>query len=245
MPPEGLDAMACREQGQARCICGAGRIAAARCIWQRVVDGGALVRRDDVEWSLRPMARWICGRRARVTAGAAASRADLAEAACWPRRGGRVVPRGDPQGVKTVRVEAGTLCLAPPAVPRAAFTVGSVPNADFEQTSGSMGAGAWMYNPTSAEWAFMPSTKITEIGTSTLVDKGSGLATPGTPWLGAAIPLPEDGRVVAFVQRSGTVEGTVTLPQAGAYRLTFAHARRTGSGLHLLEAVFDGVRWAS
>ena len=99
-----------------------------------------------------------------------------------------------------------------------------------------------MYNPTSAEWAFMPSTKITEIGVTNQVDKGSGLATPGTPWLGAAIPLPEGGRVVAFVQRSGTMEGTVTLPQAGGYRLTFAHARRTSHVLpHLLEVEFDGM----
>ncbi|HRR35225.1 MAG TPA: hypothetical protein P5026_14075 [Kiritimatiellia bacterium] len=205
---------------------------------------GPLVRRDDVDVvvTTNGAVDFAVGGRRVTAAGGSVGVQTLAEAGVLAKDGAGVWSTAEiPQGVTTVRVEAGTLCLAPPAVPRAAFTVGSVPNADFEQTSGSMGAGAWMYNPTSAEWAFMPSTKITEIGVTNQVDKGSGLATPGSPWLGAAIPLPEGGRVVAFVQRSGTVEGTVTLPQAGAYRLTFAHARRTGSGLHLLEVVFDGV----
>lgn len=208
------------------------------------VTVGPLVTRGDVSVAVTTngAADFAAGGRRVTATGGGVAVQTLAETGVLAKDGSGVWCTAEiPQGVKTVRVEAGALRLAPSTAPRAAFVTGSVPNADFEQTSGSMGAGAWMYNPTGAEWTFMPSTKITEIGTSTLVDKGSGLATPGTPWLGAAIPLPEGGRVVAFVQRSGTVEGTVTLPQAGAYRLTFAHARRTGSGLHLLEAVFDGV----
>jgi len=208
------------------------------------LDGdGLLVKRGDVSIAVTTngAADFAAGGRRVTAVGGSVGVQTLAEAGVLAKDGAGVWSATEiPQGVKTVRVEAGALRLAPSTAPRAAFVAGSVPNADFERT-GSMGSAIWVYNPTGAEWTFMPSTKITEIGTSTLVDKGSGLATPGTPWLGAAIPLPEGGRVVAFVQRSGTVAGTVTLPQAGAYRLTFAHARRTGSGLHLLEAVFDGV----
>ncbi|MBP8801987.1 MAG: hypothetical protein KBI41_10675, partial [Kiritimatiellae bacterium] len=206
---------------------------------------GPLVTRGDVGVVITTngAADFAAGGRRVTAAGGSVGVQTLAEAGVLAKDGAGVWCTAEiPQGVTTVRVEAGTLCLAPPAVPRAAFTVGGVPNADFERTSGSMGAGAWGYNPSGAEWTFMPSTKITEIGVTNQVDKGSGLATPGTPWLGAAIPLPEGGRVVAFVQRSGTMEGTVTLPQAGVYRLTFAHARRTSHVLpHLLEVEFDGM----
>lgn len=209
------------------------------------VTVGPLVTRGDVSVAVTTngAADFAAGGRRVTAAGGGVAVQTLAETGVLAKDGSGVWCTAEiPQGVTTVRVEAGTLCLAPPAVPRAAFVTGSVPNADFERTSGSMGAGAWGYNPSGAEWTFMPSTKITEIGATNQVDKGSGLATPGTPWLGAAIPLPEGGRVVAFVQRSGTLEGSVTLPQAGAYRLTFAHARRTSHVLpHLLEVEFDGM----
>ncbi len=222
----------------------AGLPASALYVAEGSATVGPLVTRGDVGVVITTngAADFAAGGRRVTAAGGSVGVQTLAEAGVLAKDGAGVWSTAEiPQGVTTVRVEAGTLCLVPPAVPRAAFTVGGVPNADFERTSGSMGAGAWGYNPSGAEWTFMPSTKITEIGVTNQVDKGSGLTTPGTPWLGAAIPLPEGGRVVAFVQRSGTLEGSVTLPEAGAYRLTFAHARRTGSGLHLLEVVFDGV----
>ncbi len=206
---------------------------------------GPLVKRNDFDVTVttNSAADFAAGGRRVTAADGSIGVQALAEAGVLAKDGAGVWSTAEiPQGVKTVRVEAGALRLAPPTVSaRAPLVTGGVPNADFEKTSGSMGAGAWGYGSGGAEWTFMPRTQITEIGSSTLVDKGSGLATPGSPWLGASIPLLWGGRMVAFVQRSGTMEGTVSLPQAGTYRLSFAHARRTNSGLHLLEVVFDGV----
>lgn len=222
----------------------AGLLASPLYVAEGSATVGPLVMRGDVGVAVTTngAADFAAGGRRVTAAGGSVAVQALAEVGVLTKDGAGVWSTAEiPQGVKAVRVEAGVLRLAPPAVPRAAFVVGGVPNANFERTSGSLGAGAWGYNQAGADWTFMPQTKFTEIGLTNQVDKGSGLATPGSPWLGAAIPLPEGGRVVAFVQRSGTMEGAVALPEAGAYRLTFAHARRTGSGLHLLEVVFDGV----
>lgn len=207
---------------------------------------GPLVKRNDFDVTITTNSAAdfaTGGRRVTVTDGSIGVQT-LTEAGVLAKAGAGVWSTAEiPQGVKTVRVEAGTLRLAPPIVSaRAPLVIGNAPNADFEKTSGSMGAGAWGYGSSNAEWTFMPQTRITEIGATNQVDKGAGLATPGSPWLAAWVPLLWGGRVVAFVQRSGTMEGTVTLPQAGVYRLTFAHARRTSHVLpHLLEVVFDGV----
>jgi len=205
---------------------------------------GPLVKRDDFDVTIttNSAADFATGGRRVTVADGSIGVQTLTEAGVLAKAGAGVWSTAEiPQGVKTVRVEAGALRLAPPTVSaRAPLVTGNVPNADFEKTSGSMGAGAWGYGWSGAEWTFMPRTQITEIGMTNQVDKGAGLATPGTPWLAAWVPLLWGGRVVAFVQRSGTMEGTVTLPQAGAYRLTFAHARRTSHVPHLLEVVFDG-----
>lgn len=149
-----------------------------------------------------------------------------------------------PAGVKTVKVENGTLRVMPrPSVTRGAFVLATVPNPSFE-TVGSMGTASWAYSPSGAQWTFMPQTKITEIGLTNQVDKGSGLVKAGdigSPWLSPTIPTWDGGRYVAFVQRSGSIQGSVTLPENGCYKLSFALARRTTNSPHLLEVWFDGM----
>lgn len=149
-----------------------------------------------------------------------------------------------PDGVKTFRVEEGSVRMMPRLDASGALVAATVPNPSFE-TTGSLGNGSYAYNPSGASWTFMSQTKITEIDSTNQVDKGSGLVQAGfsgSPWLNPSIPTWDGGRFVAFVQRSGTIQGTVTLPETGSYRLSFAHARRSTYLPHVLEVWFDGLR---
>jgi hypothetical protein len=155
---------------------------------------GPLVKRNDFDVTITTNSAAdfaTGGRRVTVTDGSIGVQT-LTEAGVLAKAGAGVWSTAEiPQGVKTVRVEAGALRLAPPTVSaRAPCVTGNVPNDNFEKTSGSMGAGVWGYGWSGAEWAFMRQTKITEIGMTNLVDKGAGLATPGTPWLAAWVPRP-------------------------------------------------------
>ena len=118
------------------------------------------------------------GRRVTVADGSIDVQA-LAEADVLAKAGTGVWSTAEiPQGVKTVRVEAGTLRLAPPIVATSVPPViGSVPNADFEKTSGSLGAGAQGYGLTQSGLSCRERRSL-EIGATNQVDKGAGLARP-------------------------------------------------------------------
>jgi hypothetical protein len=147
-----------------------------------------------------------------------------------------------PADVKTVRVEAGTLRFSPRrAVTKPAAVSAVVPNADFE----AWGTGSTSsYGAALAGWTFEASTKMTDGATQ--VDRGSGVARLGSAWIGATVKTLDGGAAVAFIQRLGGCQTTVTLPEAGRYRLTFAHANRTSTvaNKHLLEVAFDGATLA-
>ncbi|MDA3925440.1 MAG: hypothetical protein PF904_12150 [Kiritimatiellae bacterium] len=147
-----------------------------------------------------------------------------------------------PASVTTVKVEAGSLRIAPRAATGDdTFVAGTVTNPSFE-LPGTL--STWAYNPGGGipGWTFMPATKIDEGGSQ--VDKGSGLTKKvddGTPWLGASIATLDGGSYAAYIQRSGTLEGTITLQEDGTYQLTFAHAKRTSNPDPVLELWFDGT----
>ena len=145
-----------------------------------------------------------------------------------------------PPDVGTLRVEDGTLRIAPRRAATAAPAVSAaVPNADFE----AWGSGeAWSRGATTvlAGWTFDGGRMMEGTGE---VDYGSGVARRGSPWLDATIKTVDGGDAVGMIQRTGGCEVSVTLPEAGRYRLTFGHANRTStaSNRHLLEVSFDGV----
>ena len=208
---------------------------------------GPLVTRSDalVEVTTNAAADFAAGGKRVSVAGGSYTCAANGEAGVLTKDGaGEWAVARVPAGVKTVKVENGTLRVMPrPAVTRGAFLPATVPNPSFE-TTGSLGTGSWGYNPSGAQWTFMPQTKITEIDSTNQVDKGSGLVkagSAGSPWLSPTIPTWDGGSSVAFVQRSGSIQGSVTLPVAGCYKLSFALARRTSNLPHLLEVWFDGL----
>ena len=145
-----------------------------------------------------------------------------------------------PAGARAVCVEAGTLRLASRLAISSSSPVveASVPNHDFEAST--VGAASYQYGTSLAGWRFEGQTKFAE-GTGQ-VDKGAGVARLGSPWIGVDVGTADGGSAVAFIQRQGYCEATVTLPEAGRYRLTFAHASRTSSvaNKHLLDVVFAG-----
>ena len=148
-----------------------------------------------------------------------------------------------PAGVSSVRVEEGTLRLMPrrAVLPATPIVSASVPNHDFEAST--LSAGQYGYGASLAGWTFEGQTKIDEGAGQ--VDKGAGVARQGgaCPWIGLDVKTVDGGAAVVFIQRQGTCATTVTLPEAGRYRLTFAHASRTSTAAnkHLLEVVFDGA----
>ena len=146
---------------------------------------------------------------------------------------------GIPSDTRTLGIEAGTLRLAP----RLAATTGQplaaiIPNATFEAWAGAN----YNYGPGLAGWTFEGQTSFDEGGGS-MVDRGSGLAraVAGSPWIGTQTKMIDDGSAVAFIQRSGFCQTTVTLPEEGRYRLSFAHATRQSyvTNRHLLDVTFD------
>ncbi len=147
-----------------------------------------------------------------------------------------------PSLVSTISVAEGALRFSP----RLAASISpalsaTVPGANFESWSGT--GTTWGYNPAFSDWTFESQTKISE-GTNQ-VDKGSGLACRGAPWFGASVETLDGGYKAAFIQRSGGCQTTVTLPEAGSYRLTFAHTVRLQyPDPHLVEIVFDDTTLA-
>jgi len=208
---------------------------------------GPLVTRTDalVEVSTNAAADFAAGgRRVTVADGSYACTTNLEAGVLAKDGAGEWAVANVPDGVKTVRVEGGTLRVMPrPAAAHGVSVGGTIPNPSFE-TTGALGSGSWAYSPSGAQWTFMPQTKITEIDSTNQVDKGAGLVragVSGSPWLAPAIATWDGGLYVAFVQRSGTLQEMVTLPEPGVYKLSFAHARRTSNSPHLLEVWFDGA----
>jgi len=103
----------------------------------------------------------------------------------------------------------------------------AVPNSGFE-TTGSLGAGSYGYNPTGANWAF---------------NAGSGIASNGSAF---SSPTAPEGTHVAFLQTNASAAGSVSLALptlgAGTYwvRLQLAQ-RNTGPANQGVQVLVNGV----
>ena len=180
------------------------------------------------------------GRRLTASAAGVFSAEATAEAGVLEKAGaGTWTLASVPADVGTVRVADGTLRVAPRQAATAPPAVSAlVPNADFEAWTGgsfSRGPGTVL-----AGWTFDGGRMMDGAAE---VDYGSGVARRGSPWMDAPVKTVDGGDVVCIIQRKGGCQVDVTLPEAGRYRLTFAHALRTSNAAHkhLLDVTFDGA----
>jgi autotransporter-associated beta strand protein len=106
-----------------------------------------------------------------------------------------------------VTLITGGILQLPPA-----GAVVTVANPSFE-THGTLAAGSWGYTPSGATWLFS--------------DANSGISTANGTWVAAAATL--DGTKAAFIQRIGTITGTINVTEAGWYTISFLAGERPGA----------------
>ncbi len=120
-----------------------------------------------------------------------------------------------------IQVEDGVLQL--PAV----GTVVPVENHSFETHDPLENGEDWAYAPTGATWVFTASK--------------SGIANPGSPWITSVATI--DGSYAAYIQRTGSISGEISVTKPGLYSIDFLAGSRPGllySGLQLFVDI-DGV----
>jgi autotransporter-associated beta strand protein len=120
-----------------------------------------------------------------------------------------------------VTLITGGILQLPPA-----GAVVTVANPSFE-THGTLAAGSWGYTPSGATWLFS--------------DANSGISTANNVWISASATL--EGTKAGFIQRIGTITGTITVNEAAWYTISFLAGERPGAqypGTQLFVEV-DGI----
>jgi autotransporter-associated beta strand protein len=112
------------------------------------------------------------------------------------------------------QIKSGTLKLT-------AFV--AVSNASFETHETLANSGVWSYSPTNAVWAF----------------SGAGIAASGSTWVGASDVV--DGTYAGFIQGSGTLSTTLSLPVDGQYIVSFMAGKRPTTSASALSVRIDGA----
>ena len=99
----------------------------------------------------------------------------------------------------------------------------AVTNASFETHETLANSGTWSYAPTNAFWAF----------------SSAGISVSGNTWVSTAAGI--DGAYAGFIQASGTLSTTLSLPANGLYMISFMAGKRPSNSAVAISVEIDGA----